>query len=155
MTIDRRGQKFARLSLAMLITTPVGLVFLTVWQVVVDTSPTLGDEERIRGWVTVWRELPATAFLIAGPVFGSVLAVLAGRRGATGATLRAIWWHGAALFFVLLVIMNGSAENIMTTRPSTVKWLLLPAQVGITGAVIVAARRSVVSHRRVTSPSSH
>ena len=58
MTIDRRGRQFARLSFAMLITVPVGLVFIAVWGVVVDTSPTLSDEDRIRGWVTVW---PPTA----------------------------------------------------------------------------------------------
>ena len=132
----------------MLITLPVGLVLLSVWQEVVDTSPTLNDEDRIRGWVTVWRELPATLFLIAGPVLGSVLAVMAGRRGAADAARRAIWMHGAALFFVLLVVLNGSAETIMTTRTSTVKWLLLPAQLGITGAVVVLARRSLATHGR-------
>jgi cytochrome bd-type quinol oxidase subunit 2 len=143
MTIGRRGRQFTRLSWAMLVTIPMGLVLLAMWQVVVDTSPTLNDEDRIRGWVSVWRELPATAFLIAGPVVGSVLAVMAGRRGDTASALRAIWMHGAALFFVLLVILNGSAETIMTTRASTVKWLLLPAQLGITGAVIAGARRAV------------
>lgn len=148
MTIDHRGRQFVRLSLAMLLTIPVGLVLVAVWGVVVDTSPTLSDEDRIRGWVTVWRELPATAFLIAGPVLGLVLAVMAGRRGATDAALRAIWMHGVALFFALLVVLNGSTENIMTTRPSTVKWLLLPAQLGIAGFSVVMARRSVISRRR-------
>lgn len=132
----------------MLITVPVGLVFIAVWGVVVDTSPTLSDEDRIRGWVTVWRELPATLFLLLGPVFGSVLAVMAARRGAKDAALRAIWMHGVALFFALLVVLNGSAENIMTTRPSTVKWLLLPAQLGIAGFSVVMARRSVIARQR-------
>ena len=148
MKNDRQSQKFVHLSLAMLITVPVGLVFIAVWGVVVDTSPTLSDEDRIRGWVTVWRELPATLFLLLGTVFGSVLAVMAARRGAKDAALRAIWMHGVALFFALLVVLNGSAENIMTTRPSTVKWLLLPAQLGIAGFSVVMARRSVIARQR-------
>ena len=132
----------------MLVTVPMGLVFVAVWGVVVDTSPTLSDEDRIRGWVTVWRELPATLFLLLGPALGLALAVMAGRRGATDAALRAIWMHGVALFFALLVVLNGSAENIMTTRPSTVKWLLLPVQLGIAGFSVVMARRSVITRRR-------
>jgi hypothetical protein len=37
--------------------------------------------------------------------------------------------------------MNGSAENIMTTRPSTVKWLLFPLQVVLTALAVFGARR--------------
>lgn len=127
----------------VLVAIPVGLVFLTVWAVIVDTSPTLNPDERIRGWGTVVRELPATVFLVAVPLGGLVLAVMAGRRGSVDRARRAISFHGIALFFVLLVIMNGSAENIMTTRPSTVKWLLLPIQIGITLLAVFTARRSV------------
>ncbi len=137
------GKVLARLSLILLAALPPGLVFLTVWAVVVDTSPTLSDEERVRGWGTVVRELPATVVLLAIPLVGLVLAVVAGHKGSVDRAQRAIVFHGVALFFVLLVVLNGSAENIMTTRPSTVKWLLLPFQVGATLVAVFAARRSV------------
>ena len=129
-----------------LATIPVGLIFLTVWAVIVDTSATLSEEERIRGWGTVVRELPATIFLMSLPLVGLVLAVLAGHRGSVDKALRSVTFHGVALFFVQLVIMNGSAETIMTTRSATVKWMLLPFQVGVTLLAVLTARRSVSRH---------
>lgn len=129
----------------MLAGVPVGLVFLVMWATMVDTSPALADEERVRGWGTVVREMPATAFLLAVPVTGLLLAVRGGRRGAPEQARTAIWLHGAALFFVLLVVMNGSAENIMTTRPSTVKWLLFPLQASLTTVAVVVARRRLAA----------
>ena len=72
-----------------------------------------------------------------------LLAVLAGRSGAVARARLAIWLHGSALLFVLLVVMNGSTENIMTTRPATVKWLLLPVQVALAGGAVWGARRAV------------
>ncbi len=135
-----KADRLARWSLVALAGVPVGILFLTFWAVWVDTSPTLSAEDRIRGWETVWRELPATAFLLAVCATGFSLAVYAGRQGAIAVARRAIWFHGAALFFVLLVVMNGSAENIMTTRSATVKWLLFPAQVLIVGLAVWGAR---------------
>ena len=136
------AQKYALASLWMLALVPVGIVFAAAWAIYVDTSPTLSEDERVRGWGTVVRELPSSLFLLAVVVTGFVLAVRAGRMGERRRAATAIGLHGAALFFILLVVMNGSAENIMTTRPATVKWLLLPAQVAITGAAVWMARRS-------------
>ena len=127
----------------VLLAVPVGIVWSTIWAVVVDTSPTLADDVRIRGWGTVVRELPGTIPLVLVPLAGLFLAVRAGRHGALDRAVRAIWFHGAALLFVLLVVGNGSVENIMTTRPSTVKWLLLPVQVAITAGAVLLARRRV------------
>ena len=139
---DRRGRRAVLWSYWILVGVPVGLVWSVIWAVRVDTSPTLADDERIRGWGTVVRELPATVPLVLVPIVGLVIAVRAGRAGSTDGASRAIWLHGAALFFVLLVVMNGSAENIMTTRPATVKWLLLPSQVLIAGLSVWGARRA-------------
>lgn len=58
-----------------------------------------------------------------------------------------MWLHGAALFFVLLVVLNGSAENIMTTRPSTVKWMLLPLQAGVAVAAVRLSLRAARDDR--------
>ncbi len=139
------ADRLAKWSLMTLVGIPVGLVFLTFWAVWVDTSPTLSDDERIRGWETVVRELPATLFLLGVVFVGMALAVRGGRHGAITAALRAIWFHGAALFFVLLVVMNGSAENIMTTRPAIVKWLMFPSQIVLVALVVLAARKMTVS----------
>ena len=141
------GSGTVRLSVWMLVGVPAGIVFLTLWATFVKTSPTLGDEDRIRGWGTVVRELPATLFLIAIPLIGFALAVSGGRRGSENSSLRAIWLHGAALLFVLLVVLGGSTENIMTTRPSTIKWLLLPLEVGPAALGIFVSRRAVLNHR--------
>lgn len=122
---------------------PIGIVAFTLWAVVVDTSPTLSDEERIRGWGTVVRELPASLVLVAVVGVGFALAVRGGRKGAVASARRAIWLHGAALMFVLLVIVGGSTENVMTTRPSTVKWLLLPVQIGVVVLAVSFARRTM------------
>jgi len=94
---------------------------------------------------TVVRELPATLFLIGVVLVGITLAVRAGRYGATSAAQKAIWLHGVALYIVLAIVKGGSAENIMETRSSTVKWLLFPAQVAITALVVYTARRMAIS----------
>jgi len=128
----------------MLAGVPVGIVFLVVWATYVKTSPTLSDTERIRGWGTVVRELPATLFLFAVPFVGLVLAVRAGQLGLKTSALRAIWLHSVALFFILLIVLGGSAENIMTTRPATVKWVLFPAEIAVAVCSAVLCRRMVV-----------
>lgn len=138
---DGEGERIIRASLYLLAGVPVGLLLLVMWSTFVKTSPTVDADERIRGWESVWRELPATLFLLLVCFIGLVLAVVGARRGAVPQASRLIWMYGAALFFVLLVVMNGSAETIMTTRASTVKWVLLPVQVGITALVVCIARR--------------
>lgn len=137
----------ARVSVWLLAGIPVGVAWLTVWAVRVDTSPTLSAEDRVRGWGTVARELPATVPLVAVPLLGLLLAVRAGRLGEVRRARTAVWLHGAALFFVLLVVLNGSAENIMTTRPSTVKWMLLPLQAGVAVAAIRLSLRAARDDR--------
>ncbi|CAB4656893.1 unannotated protein [freshwater metagenome] len=137
--------RLARKSLYVLAGVPLGIVFLAVWSVLVGTSPTLSTEERIRGWESVVRELPATLTLILIVCAGIVLAIRAGRNGEVSAALQAIWLHGVGLYVVLAIVTGGSAENIMETRSSTVKWLLFPAQVVVTGLVVLAARRMAVS----------
>ena len=143
------ADRLAKWSLIALAGVPVGIAFLTFWAVWVDTSPTLSDEERIRGWETVVRELPATLFLIGVVLVGMTLAVRAGRYGATSAAQKAIWLHGVALYIVLAIVTGGSAENIMETRSSTVKWLLFPAQVAITALVVFVARKMVLSRHKI------
>jgi len=138
---DSSGRRLIRWSLLTLVGVPIGIVISAVWSTIVKTSPTVADDERIRGWGSVVRDLPATALLFAVVATGLTLAVRAGRAGSQVDALRAILWHGAALFFILLVVVNGATENIMTTRPATVKWLLLPAQVAITAGVVVFCRR--------------
>ena len=144
MTAERSpGERSVIHSLWTLAGVPIGIVAFTLWAVVVDTSPTLSDEERIRGWGTVVRELPASLVLVAVVGVGFALAVRGGRKGAVASARRAIWLHGAALMFVLLVIVGGSTENVMTTRPSTVKWLLLPVQIGVVVLAVSFARRTM------------
>ena len=138
---DSSGRRLIRWSLLTLVGVPIGIVISAVWSTIVKTSPTVADDERIRGWGSVVRDLPATALLFAVVATGLTLAVRAGRAGSQVDARRAILWHGAALFFILLVVVNGATENIMTTRPATVKWLLLPAQVAITAGVVVFCRR--------------
>ena len=126
---------------------PIGIFALIVWANIVKTSPTIADDERIRGWESVVRELPATIVMLGVVVIGLALAVRAGRGGDTEGAQRAIVWHGVGLFVILLIIGNGSAENIMTTRPSTVKWLLLPVQVGLAILSVIISRRLARSAR--------
>lgn len=136
-----RGRRLVRYSLLTLVGVPIGIVVAVVWSTIVKTSPTVADDERIRGWGSVVRDLPTTALLFAVVTAGLTLAVRAGRAGTQVDARRAILWHGAALFFILLVVINGATDNIMTTRPATVKWLLLPVQVAITVGVVAFCRR--------------
>lgn len=145
MSTSSGASRLARTSLYFLAGIPLGIIFLVVWATYVDTSPTLSDEERIRGWESVVRELPATLFMVFVVFVGMALAVRAGRHGAIGAALQAIWLHGAGLFVVLLIVVPGSVDNIMETRSATVKWILLPVQIVITAAAIFGARRMVLS----------
>lgn len=137
-----RGERDARLSLWMLLGLPAALAFSIFWSVRVKTSPMVADDERIRGWETVLRELPATLLFVVVIATGLSFAVRAGRRGALPRAHRAIWLHGLGLFFFLLITVGGSVENIMTTRPSTVKWVLFPLEIGLTALVVFVARRA-------------
>lgn len=141
------GARAARASMRCLMGVPVGIAFSIVWSTIVRTSPTVADDKRVRGWGTVLRDLPATVVLLGVVAAGMSLAVRAGRQGAVSRARRAIWFHGAALLLVLLIIMNGATENIMTTRPSTVKWVLFPVQLGLTAGAVFLARRAVKAGR--------
>ena len=140
----QRANRSARISFVMLAGVPLGIVFLVVWATYVKTSPTLSESDRVRGWGTVVRELPATPFLLAVPFVGLVLAVRAGQLGSKTSALRAIWLHSVALFFILLIVLGGSAENIMTTRPATVKWVLFPTEIAVAVGSAVFCRKMVV-----------
>lgn len=144
----RESNRYVRASYFLLLGIPIGVVGLVAWGTYVKTSPTVDAKERIRGWESVIRELPATSFLILVCLACFALAVSGARHGAVSSAFRAIWVHGLALFFVLLVVVNGSAENIMTTRPSTVKWLLFPLQVGITLLVVFVSRQLAATKSR-------
>ena len=137
--------RLSRMSLYFLAGIPLGIVFLVVWSTYVDTSPTVTDEERIRGWESVVRELPATLFLILVVFAGMALAVRAGRHGEPGGALRAITLHGVGLFIVLVIVVGGSADNVMETRSATVKWILFPVEVAITALAVITARRMALS----------
>jgi len=137
------GQRNVRRSMWMLVGVPLGIAFLIVWTTFVKTSPTVADDERVRGWETVFRELPATLFLVMVVFLGLFFAVRAGRQGAVAKARRAIWFHGAALFLILLIVVGGSAENVMLTRSATVKWLLFPIEVGVCALAIVVSRRAI------------
>lgn len=136
------GRRSARYSLALLLGLPIGIAVLSIWATYVNTSPTESDADRVRGWESVLRELPATILFLAFLVSGLSLAVRAVHRGAVRAGLRAMWWHGAALFVALLIILGGSAENVMTTRPATVKWVLFPLEIAIALGAVALARRA-------------
>lgn len=136
------GRRSARFSLVLLLGLPIGIAVSEVWANFVDTSPTVSDADRIRGWASVVRGLPATVFFLAFFVAGFVMAVRAVRQGSVGAGLRAISWHGVALFVALLIILGGSADNVMTTRSATVKWILFPVEAGIALAAVAFARRA-------------
>jgi len=136
----------------MLAGVPVGIAFSIVWATFVKTSPTVADDERIRGWETVLRELPATFFLLTVIALGLWFAVRAGRRGAVLMARRAIWIQGAALFLILQIVVGGSTENVMTTRPATVKWVLFPIEVGVCALAIFVSRRAI--RTGAPSPSS-
>lgn len=81
---------------------------------------------------------------------GFVVAVRAGQFGAVRPAMRAIWVHAVTLFVILLIVFGGSTENIMTTRPATVKWLLFPLEVLISVGAAALSRRMVV-HRDVVT----
>lgn len=136
------GRRAARMSMILLLGLPVGIAVSEIWATYVDTSPTVADADRVRGWESVVRGLPATVLFLSFFAIGLALAVRAVHRGAVRAGLRAMWWHGAALFVALLIILGGSAENVMTTRPATVKWVLFPVEVGLALGAVALARRA-------------
>ena len=140
-----KGDRLLRASRLSLIGVPVALVVLVVWENVVSTSAMLDDGERVRGWESVLRELPASLLLVAPTVVGLVLAVRAARYGVVGGAMRAIVWHGLALAVVLVILGSGAAEDVMRTRPSTVKWLLVPVELAIAAGAAYAARRAARS----------
>ena len=126
--------KASRLGLVanwLLVGLPIGLAWLIIWSGMVETSPTTDDNLRVGGWESVLRELPATVPFVAVGLIGILIGTLAARSGAMTTGLRAIRLHSIALVVVLLIVLGGSADNIMTTRSASVKWLLFPIEVGI------------------------
>lgn len=136
------GRRAARYSLLLLLGLPVGIAVLSIWATYVDTSPTVTDADRVRGWESVLRELPATILFVAFFAAGLAFAVRAVHHGAVRAGLRAMWWHGGALFIGLLIVLGGSAENVMTTRSATVKWVLFPVEIAVALGAVALARRA-------------
>ena len=126
-----------------LVGVPIGIAFSIFWATFVKTSPTVADDERIRGWETVLRELPATLFLFGVIALGLYFAVRAGRHGEEAGARRVIWLYAAALLLVLLIIVGGSIENVMTTRPATVKWVFFPIEVGVVALAVVVSRKAI------------
>lgn len=137
-----QGDRLLRASRLSLIGVPVAIVVLVVWENVVSTSAMLDDAERIRGWESVLRELPASLLLLLPAAVGLVLAVRAARHGAVAGAMRTITWHGIALAVVLVILGSGAVEDVMRTRPSTVKWLLFPVELAIAAGAVYAARRA-------------
>jgi hypothetical protein len=137
------GKRDLRRSMWTLVGVPVGIAFSILWATFVKTSPTVADDERIRGWDSVLRELPTTLFLLGVIALGLFLAVRAGRRGAEGGARRVVWVYGAALFFILLIVVGGSADNVMTTRSATLKWVLFPFELAVTASAVAISRRAI------------
>ena len=127
----------------LLIGVPLGLAWFIIWPGIVKTSPTTADEERVRGWASVVRELPATVPFILVPLVGMLLGALAARSGSVSRGVRALRLHAVAMVGVLLIVLGGSADNVMTTRSATVKWLLFPFEIGLPLALYLVARSSV------------
>jgi hypothetical protein len=126
----------------MLLGVPAGLAWLIVWGTINKTGANVDAAERIRGWSSVVRNLPATVPFVGVVLLGLVLAVRAARLGAGPAAMRALAFHTAALLVVLLIIVMSATEDVMQTRPSTVKWMLVPAVLAVTAAVGGIARRA-------------
>jgi len=126
----------------MLALVPVGIFLSVVWSNIVNTSPTLDEATRVRGWEAAVRDLPTTIFLLAVVAIGMAIAIRAGREGATAAATTAIRAHGIALFLILVIVLGGSADNVMTTRSATVTWLLFPIEVGVPVLAVAAAQRA-------------
>ena len=132
----------------LLVGVPVGLAWFIIWPGIVKTSPTTADADRIRGWESVVRELPATVPFIGIVVFGMFLGAKAARTGAVRRGMLAVRLHAVAMVGILLIVLGGSADNIMTTRSASVKWFLFPIDVGLPLLCYLAAKRSVATARR-------
>jgi hypothetical protein len=150
----RPGGRPGSFALLLLLGVLGALVILVVWQFVVQTSAELNQPERIRGWSVVLLELPATLLLFAPVIAGLTLAVRSARLGSRRG-VAAIWLHSLALFLVVLVVVQGSAEGIMTTSAANAAWLLFPpAACAAIAALVLCLRaaRSRPQDKRTASP---
>ena len=143
----RPGDRPGNFALLLLLGFLAALVSLVVWQFVVQTSAELNQPERVRGWSVVLLELPATLLLFAPVIAGLTLAVRSTRLGSRRG-VAAIWLHSLALFLVVLVVVQGSAEGIMTTSAANAAWLLFPPAACAAIAALVLCLRAASSRQQ-------
>ena len=138
-----KPSQLSRVATWLLVGLPIGLIWLIIWSGLVKTSPTTDDTVRVRGWESVLRELPATVPFVAVGFLGMLVGTVVARSGEVSSGMRAVKRHAIALVVVLGFVFGGSADNIMTTRSASVKWLLFPIEVGIPLGCCFLAKSSV------------
>ena len=136
------GDRDARASLlTVFVGVPLALVAASIWALAVNIASMGGPEsDLVQGWAGVLRSIPAAILLLAVPITGFAFAVRALRQAAPNGNL-AVWVCTIGLLLVLVVIVGGTMDAMMTTRDATVKWMLFPVEV-----VVVAVAQLIARH---------
>lgn len=120
--------------------TLVSVVVSGIWTLIVGTSSMGGDEEdMVRGWTGVARNLPGYALIVVVGGIAVLFGMRARHKGVVGGG-RALVAACIALFLGLASITRDAAEVVMTTRAATVSWVLAGVDLVVVGVVYVLAR---------------
>lgn len=136
---DSRADRDLRFAWMFLGGTFVALVLNGTWSLYMGTSSFGGDEdELVRGWEGVLRNLPAYLLLVGVAATGVWFATQAGIHGASSSR-RALVATSLVLLFALNSVTRDAAEVVMTTRAATVAWLLFALDAALVGSVFLLA----------------
>jgi hypothetical protein len=136
---DSRADMDLRFAWMFLGGTFVALVLNGIWSLYMGTSSFGGDEdELVRGWEGVLRNLPAYLLLVGVAATGVWFATQAGIHGASSSR-RALVATSLVLLFALNSVTRDAAEVVMTTRAATVAWLLFALDAALVGSIFLIA----------------
>lgn len=143
LTSNARPDREIRLSWLFFAGTFVALILNGMWSLAVGTSSFGGDEEDlVRGWEGVFRNLPAYLLLVVIASLSVWFATQAGVHGSQRAK-PALIASSLVLLFALNSVTRDSAEVVMTTRAATMAWTLFGIDALLVSLIFVTARRRI------------
>lgn len=146
-----RGDRDVRLAWMFFGGTFVALVLNGIWSLFIGTASMGGDEEDlVRGWEGVLRNLPAYLLLVVVASIGVWFSTRAGIHGSPRAR-SALIATSLVLLFALSSVTRDASEVVMTTRAATVAWVFFAIDAVVVGLVFFAARQGVRRAQRHVS----
>jgi hypothetical protein len=135
------ARRYVTLAWSFFVGTFVAILVSGIWSLFVGTASMGADEEDlVRGWAGVLRNLPGYALPVTIASLGIIFSVKAVRSGEQRGR-KSLIGTSIALLAALQSVTRDSAEVVMTTRAATMSWILFAVDVLVVACVFFIARR--------------